>query len=317
MCTHNGARFVETQLASILDQTLPPAEIVLSDDASSDDTVRLAQELVERHEGTTAFRVMHNPKPLGVTKNFEQAILATTGELIALCDQDDVWHPERLERIAAEFASRPNLTLLHGDARLVDEAGDPLGGTLFEALEVSQWERERISSGNAIDALIRRNLVTGATAVFRRTLLDRAVPFPVGWVHDEWLAIIAASTGIVDFIEQPLVNYRQHSANQIGASKLSFAGKVRRMLEPRRARNERLEANFTVLAERLANLDGVPDRVKHLALEKRDHEIARNAYPASRWRRPRWVAREYHTGRYALSAHGVADVVRDLLQRAD
>ncbi len=317
ICTHNGAAYIERQIQSILNQTLAPAEIVLSDDASSDATVAIVQDLVEGHSSGVVLRVMQNPQPLGVTKNFEHAILATTGDLIALSDQDDVWHPERLERIAAEFESRPELTLLHGDARLVGEAGETLGGSLFDALELSPWERERISSGNAIDALIRRNLVTGATAVFRRSLLNRAIPFPASWVHDEWLAMIAASTGTVDFIDEPLVDYRQHGANQIGAAKLSFAGKVRRMLEPRRQRNERLEANFTVLADRLAALEHVPDHVKQLSVDKRDHEIARNAYPRARLRRFGPVARERRTGRYSLSAHGTADVVRDLLQPAD
>ena len=312
--THNGARFIAEQLTSILDQTLAPDEIVLSDDASTDGTVELAERLVADHPGSTRLVVLRNATPLRVTANFAQAIAATTGDLVALADQDDVWMPHRLERAVAEFTARPSLTLLHADARLVDERGEPIGGTLLEAIEVSVAERDLYRARAAFDALLRRNLVTGATTMFRRALFETASPLPAGWVHDEWLAIIAAATGEVDMIEVPLIDYRQHGGNQIGAQRLSLTGKLRRMLEPRRARNARLAANSAVLAERLDGLDGVALEHRAAAHEKAEHERVRNGYPASRWRRLGPVLRERRTGRYAYSARGNADIVRDLLQ---
>lgn len=225
--------------------------------------------------------------------------------------------PHRLERALAEFDARPSLTLLHADARLVDEHGEPVGGTLLEAIEMTVAERDLYRAGAAFDALLRRNLVTGATTMFRRSLVETAAPLPPGWVHDEWLGIIAAATGEVDVIEVPLIDYRQHGGNQIGAARLSFVGKLRRMLEPRRARNERLAANSAVLVDRLDRLDGVALEHRAAAREKAEHERVRNGYPASRWRRLGPVLRERRTGRYALSARGDADVVRDLLQPVD
>ena len=118
-------------------------------------------------------------------------------------------------------------------------------------------------------------------------------------------------------IEVPLIDYRQHGGNQIGATRLSLAGKLRRMLEPRRARNERLASNSAVLAARLDDLDGVALEHRAAAHEKAEHERVRNSYPASRWRRLGPVLRERRTGRYALSARGSADIVRDLLQPVD
>ena len=315
--THNGARFLTEQLTSILDQTEAPDEIVLSDDASTDGTAELAERIVAEHAGSTRLVVLRNPTPLRVTANFAQAIAATTGDLVALSDQDDVWMPHRLERARAEFDARPALTLLHADARLVDEHGHPIGGTLLEAIEFTAAERDLYRAGAAFDALLRRNLVTGATTMFRRSLLESAAPLPPGWVHDEWLAIIAAATGEVDVIEAPLIDYRQHGGNQIGAARLSLAGKLRRMLEPRRARNDRLAANSAVLAERLENLDGVALEHRAAARQKAEHERVRHGYPASRWQRLGPVLRERRTGRYAYSARGGADVVRDLLQPVD
>src|SRR4051812_16867623 len=119
LCTHNGAAYIAEQLASIVAQNPQPAEIVLSDDASTDDTVAIARGIMSEHPGID-FRVLENRPALGVTGNFERAIAERGGELIALSDQDDLWHPGRLAAIAAIFADRPELLLLHGDARLVD-----------------------------------------------------------------------------------------------------------------------------------------------------------------------------------------------------
>lgn len=317
LCTHNGAEFLGEQLSSILGQSRPPHELVLSDDASTDGTVELAAGIMAGHPEVD-FRVLRNDPPLGVTKNFERAVKATTGELIALSDQDDVWHSGRLERIIAEFEARPELLLLHGDARLVDASGSPLGRALFEAIDTTAWELERINSGHAFEALVRRNLATGATVVFRRDLLERALPFPGSWVHDEWLAVIAAASGhgTVDFLAEPLVDYRQHGGNQIGARKLGPAGKLRRLMEPRRQRNARLVAAFDELERRLAQLPVAPD-VLAVAREKAEHERVRNRYPEGRLRRVAPVLREFRTGRYALSGRGLPDVVRDLLQPVD
>ncbi|RYF62679.1 MAG: glycosyltransferase [Comamonadaceae bacterium] len=145
LCTWNGARFVREQVRSICLQTRPPQEIVLSDDASTDDCVAVAraalQECLSERPGLEiTLRVLANPVALRVTKNFEQAVRACSGALIALSDQDDLWLPDRLAMIVAQFEQRPDLLLLHTDARLVDAGGAPLGDTLFHALEVQPNE---------------------------------------------------------------------------------------------------------------------------------------------------------------------------------
>ena len=127
---------------------------------------------------------------------------------------------------------------------------------------------------------------------------------------------MAAATGVVDYLGEPLVDYRQHGENQIGVHRLSLSAKLGRMLEPGEARNRRLAANFSVFYERLVALEAVSDDVLFVAREKRDHERARHAYPESRLRRIGRVMTEQRTGRYALSAHGAADIVRDLIQPA-
>lgn len=315
LCTHNGARFVGAQVQSILSQSRVPEEIVLSDDASTDDSVDIVECAVA---GTGVHLVvLRNPTALGYVANFEQALAATTGDLVALCDQDDVWHPNRIERALELFEADPELLLVHSDARLVDADGVPLGHTLFDALGLSPQERAEAASGDELAVLLRRNLVTGATAMVGRRAVDLAIPFPEHWVHDEWLAMIAVSAGTGILLDESLVDYRQHGSNQIGVTRLGLRGKIGRILEPRNGRNVYLEARARVLADRLHALgDAVrPDAVRRVD-EKLEHLSVRATFARSRWRRIRPVLREVRTGRYARYSRGWGDVLRDLLQLA-
>ncbi len=217
--THNGAAFLEPQLRSILTQSHPVQEVVLSDDASSDGSVALAEGLIEEHRAadapTPSLVVLRNPTALGVTANFEQALRAASGDLVVLADQDDVWRPDRIARALREFTARPEVELVASDARLVDGSGAALGSTLFDTLGVDAALLGRFRSDGSFDELLRRNVVTGATMAIARRLVERAVPFPESWVHDEWLAMVASVGGGLSLIDEPLIDYRQHGGNQI------------------------------------------------------------------------------------------------------
>ena len=313
MGTRDGEAFIVEQLRSIVEQTYQPSEIVLCDDASTDDTVALAVAVVE---GTgIALTVLRNPTPLGVTANFQRAIAACTAEFIALSDQDDRWHSDRLAKVMPLFSERPRLLLVHCDAVLVDATGSPTGVSLLDAIEVGSRDRRRIQRGAALDLLLRRNVITGATVVFRKSLAEQARPFPSSWLHDEWLAVMAAVLGEVDLVDEPLVDYRQHGGNQIGARRLGVIEKIGRIQEPRAVRNARLEARAVALAERLRGSAALV-AVQLLADEKREHERIRNALPANRLARIAPVLGQLARGRYTRFGRGIVDAARDLLQPA-
>ncbi|HWH25519.1 MAG TPA: glycosyltransferase family 2 protein [Pseudolysinimonas sp.] len=309
ICTHNGAGFLEDQLRSIAAQTRRPDEVVLSDDASTDDTVAIAEKVAP--ETALPMRVIRNPVAQGVTRNFESAIEACTSEFIVLADQDDVWSPHRIERALEEFAAHPELSLVFSDARLVDEAAHPIGPTLFEALEVGHDQVELIRAGRGVELLMKRNVVTGATVMLRRELAQLAVPFPASWIHDEWLALVSGATGGLGVIDEGLIDYRQHGANQIGVRKLGLAGKARRMLEPGAARSARLLDRARDLAARVPEF--APE-LQATANEKLLHERVRSALPQFRLARIAPVLRELRTGRYSAFGRGAIDAARDLLQ---
>lgn len=316
LCTFNGARFIGQQLQSILDQTRAPEEIVISDDGSTDatlDVVRSVFTAAKKREIT--LRILESTNNLGVTANFERAVNACNGPLIALSDQDDIWHPDRLADAITAFDD-PALMLQHTNARLVDTHGEPLGVSLFEALRLSSGERQLIVEGNAFDVYIRRNVATGATMLFRKSLLEYALPFPAEWVHDEWLAIIAAAVGDVQLIQESLIDYRQHDSNQIGVKKSTLKYRVGRMVQPRGDRYFKLAARALVLCKRLDIIPASPE-VRQRAQDRARFDDVRSTLPSARYLRIGTVLREWRKGSYSrLSSQRGLDVLRDILQPA-
>ena len=320
LCTHNGGGYVADQVQSILSQVPAPGELVLGDDASSDATVAIVENLVDRHRasgGRIELVVRRHDPALGVVANFADALEHATGELIALSDQDDVWRSGKLAAAVDAFEADPSLLLLHTDARLVDAAGAPLGMTLLTALEVTAAERAGLEHGDAFATLLRRNLVTGATVVLRRELVAMAAPFPSGWVHDEWLAAIASAAGTLRLLPEPLIDYRQHSANQIGARRPTAADRWAKLREPREPRATALVERTSALISTLERLGAaVPPERLGAARARLEHERRRRDLPRVPIARiPRIVAAAAR-GDYARYSRGGIDVLRDLVQPA-
>lgn len=318
LCTRNGARYLPAQVRSICTQAPPPRQIVVSDDGSGDGSVEVVRRMLAQcgMADATELTVFENSPPLGVTRNFEQAVRACRHPLIALCDQDDVWYPGRLARLAAVFDARPELLLLHTDARLVDGDLVPLGMTLFEALEVRPAELTAIHEGRAFEVLLRRNLATGATTVFRRDLLEVALPFPDAWLHDEWLAALAAATGAIDVLAEPWIDYRQHGSNQVGAARPTLAVKMRKAMDTRGSKHvERLQRAEALLARLQSLPDRVPEALVQAQHDKVAHQRFRATLPASRLARLLPVLREALRGRYDRFGRGLQAVAQDLLER--
>lgn len=313
LCTYNGERFLEQQLRSIVEQRRAPDELVICDDASRDNTVELARDVLRSAPFPVRLRV--NEHNLGSAKNFERAIRMCEGEIIALADQDDVWAVDKLARMEHAFLACPDTDLVFTDAVVVNESLEPLGYGVWDAVKFSSSERREVDDGNAIRALLRHNVVTGATMAFRAELRSLLLPLPSEGVHDAWIALLIAATGRVRRIRAQLIKYRQHGANQIGARRLDLFERLRRpcerslyearnaLIQFQHARERLHEANAPVRPEVLRDFDRkilhVRRRLK-IALRERG------------W--IRLMLRESLTGRYHRYSVGLWSIGHDLVK---
>jgi hypothetical protein len=314
LCTYNGVRYLPAQLDSLLAQRRLPDRIVIADDASTDATWALLGEFAARAgERGIEVDLRRNPANLGYLRNFEAALQRAGDGVVFLCDQDDVWHANKIGDFLESFRRRPALTVLHGDSRLVDGEGRDLGQRMFQTLEVADWELAAVHAGRGFDVLLRRNIVTGATMAMRRDLLGRALPIPDGWVHDEWLALIAAATGEIDCIEAPTIDYRQHGGNQIGARRRTLLER----LGGGKQRREHMQAMVAKLDSLRRHIDSQQldvDADKRAAIDARwAHLRLRLAMPDGVGRRLPLIREEWRQGRYHRYSAGLRSLVCDLL----
>lgn len=312
LCTYNGERFIAQQIESILAQSMPVDEIVLGDDASSDNTVQIVEERVA---GTNIDLMVrrHNPG-LGVRSNFADAISATTGDVIILCDQDDVWHQDKVEKLVEALDDKE---LVHSDARLVDAEGNPKGSALLEELNVSAWEKRNLVDGDALAVLLKRNLVTGATAAVKGEFARSIMPVPDGWIHDEWLAFIAAFDRQLVLLPEALTDYRQHENNQIGVKKEPLSVQIKRKIsadshdDARRLTRALSASHFVNTTQR-----GTAEQ-RHRLEEAVKHQQARSLMPKGHFSRIPALMSEASKGNYSKYSRGIWALGRDLLRSFD
>jgi glycosyltransferase involved in cell wall biosynthesis len=195
------ADLLRAQIESIRAQTHGRWVCLISDDASSATAKR---EIERAIGGDDRFLLETGAEAVGFYRNFERALAMVPPEAsyVALSDQDDRWHADKLAALIAALG--PGDVLAHSDARVVDASGAVIAETF--------WPRGRPRDDRLADALYA-NPVTGASALFRREVLDPALPFPdlAGPAfHDRWIALVCIVLGGVAYVDRPLYDYVQH-----------------------------------------------------------------------------------------------------------
>jgi glycosyltransferase involved in cell wall biosynthesis len=308
LCTYNGEQFLPLQLAGITEQSRLPDELVVCDDGSTDGTVAM----VKAYAASVSFpvRLIENRTNLGVTANFEQAIRHCQGELIALSDQDDVWYPDRLARSEEALAADARAVLVFSDADLMDDHSHPEWKTLWKRLGFTGERKRAFLAGN-YGVLAKHRYVTGATMMFRSALRERCLPIPNGWIHDEWIAMIAAAFGELRAIDEALIRYRLHSAQQVGlTNKLEQRAQGTTAGEKHRSRVAESAKELRQLCDALSEMDSPrPDVLAAYREQLRFLEF-RAGLPRNRLSRMGAVLT--HVGKYGKHASGVASMVKDL-----
>lgn len=217
LCTYNGEKYIRQQIESILTQTKSVDEIVVCDDQSTDLTLKIISEIAK--QSSVEFKIYNNEQRLNVVKNFEKAISKCTGELIFLCDQDDIWHIDKVEKIIEYFNGNPQINVIFSNARLIDEVNNLIEDkTLFQAVNFSTEAQKYFDAGYAFELLNHFNRVTGATVACKADYVKSLLPFNIynRVIHDELIAISAINDECLGYINECLIDYRIHPSQKIG-----------------------------------------------------------------------------------------------------
>ncbi len=321
LCTYNGAPFIAAQLESILKQTRPPDEVIVSDDGSEDESLAI----VKRFEAgfPSVVRLAQTPQRLGYAKNFEHAIGEASHDIIFLSDQDDVWFETKIESMLRPFAANDRVDLVYGDAQLTDAALRPLGRTIFQAagsmhLDTRHAARDLVRGADLA--------VQGATIALRSRLRASVLPVDdVTWGHDHWIVFIAHAISEVQAVDEPLMYYRRHERNS--AYNRTFDGQWWRewsagVRTPGAERYEREVRRWDAMLQRLEALRAgavavSPDVLDEFIRESRRRlEFARCRAEIQRTARHRRIAptvRLLLRGEYHSYVHGFKSFGKDLL----
>ena len=311
LATYNGELYIREQLDSILHQTRQPDELVISDDASVDSTL----DIIKDFERSAPFpvKLQINKECLGSTRNFESAIRACSGDIIFLCDQDDIWYPDKIARIEECFVKNTEVGAVFTDADIVNQDLQSYGPKLWKMVRFSPREQASIAD-DAFKVLLKHFVVTGATMAFRSSLCKFILPIPTAWVHDAWIAFLISASSSLIAIPEPLIAYRQHSSNQIGVPHTgkNIGKSFSAIYSPRillyKLALDRLLDFANCISDAESKIIRLNEKIAFLSV--------RAKLPAARWRRLSILIRELFLLRYhRYSKKHVGTFLNDLIRR--
>ena len=222
IATYNGSKYIANQLDSLRGQDRQADEVIIIDDFSADDTAALINKyIIENHLSHWILKI--NEKNLGYKESFYQGIKAAKGDLIFLCDQDDVWSEKKLSIMAKILEENPKIWALSCGVSLIDEMNHHIKVTCEKHWTNSNflYTKEPINRFTSFDAayIAKHNISPGCTMAFNRNAregflntYEKALP------HDWHINLIAAVNGGCVYLDENLVLYRRHENNAIGAN---------------------------------------------------------------------------------------------------
>jgi glycosyltransferase involved in cell wall biosynthesis len=211
MITFQGAAYLKAQMDSILGQSITVHEIIICDDGSTDETRAILTEYAAKHP---QIRLHFNEQNLGTVQNMQQCLRKTSGDIIFLADQDDVWLPTKVEKTLAFFQERPDAGAVFSNASIIDAEGKTQEDmTLWDIIGFPYDQVELIDFERRVD-----NVVTGAGLAFKRDseLLQKDIPQILGLLHDGWIGLYFAAKNTLKANPEKLFQYRNHANQQVG-----------------------------------------------------------------------------------------------------
>jgi len=208
--------YFEKLLCSLNNQSYPNIDIIIRDDSDDDATFTEISELVKKIITNFNYTLLRNDRNVGSNKTFEMLTKDAKGDFIAYCDQDDIWEKGKISKLV-KCIEKENSILCYSDLSIIDK-NDILLAKSFRDINI---RLKHMYADGLFGYFLRRNSVTGCTMLINSKIAKEAIPFcHEYYVHDHWLALYASMKGKISYVEEPLVRYRIHDNNQIGASML-------------------------------------------------------------------------------------------------
>lgn len=216
LATYNGEKYLKEQIESLLNQTYTNIQIIISDDCSTDGT----RDILKSYENNEKIKVYYQENNLGYVKNFEFLLKKVKSDLYMLCDQDDFWKKEKVEKTVDKL-QKENLDLVFGDLEVVDENLNLLYPSYNKYMHLAH-KIDKYHKDCKLQYLY--NCMTGCTMMSKKNFLDKILPLPTNskyMIHDYWIGLIVSLNGKVGYLDKPYILYRQHGKNQVGTKKAS------------------------------------------------------------------------------------------------
>lgn len=267
LATHNSEKYLGELLDSLLSQTYRDIKIMVSDDASSDNTMQILRSYADQNENITVLE--GGSLKGGAKENFFELIRHAKEEYVMFADHDDIWQPSKVGdtlhvmREMEKSVGKQTPVLVHTDLTVVDEQLHTIAPSMMRAQKLNP-------EYTGLNKILSQNNVTGCTVMTNRALIDtvRYTDMKPIVMHDWWLALIASAFGKIAFLSRPTIKYRQHKENQIGAVDAHGVEYMKNSLSDRDNLKKRLEMTYLQAEEFLKTYGD--------ALDEKNEKIVRS-----------------------------------------
>ena len=284
LAAYKGEKFIGEQLRSLFRQTRLPDEILIGDDSPDDATEKAVREVLPEAPASIHIHYRKNPLRLDSTQNFATLLGQASGDLIFICDQDDVWLEEKIARLATELETHPDCELVFCNSTVVDSSLAPLNYTTADVVHFTPEIAEKINAGTGVYDILRTPMIFGHNIAMRSTFRRLILPVPDLHAYDLWITLIGAGYGHVRCVFDCLTLFRRHGNNQSTQSRPpSLAERFQRLQQDRKKA-------FAEIWESEAHISAAVRRLRQIGPEE---------IPATRMKAAELSAR-YYSARLAL-----------------
>ncbi len=311
IAAYKGEKFIGEQLSSIAAQTVVPDEVIICDDSPDNAT----EKAVIKFSDMLNIRYFRNEKPLGAAANFNKALSLCNGDVIFLCDQDDLWYPHKVSKMC-RLLTPGKVSAVFCDSDITDADGRPIDFTHLESrgygklreAAPGKWE-------NQFEQSCRRFPAAGHDMAFTKEFLEKVLPIPeLKNCHDNYLGVAGAALDAWSFTPESLGTFRRHGQSTSSAGKKSsLYGQWREARES--VKNNTFSWNAELFTAVLKKLPDLPEERKRILKERIAHSENRAAMPKCFFKRIPLVFEEWKCGNYEKFGRGWKNLIQDLFLR--